>query len=140
MALPIISGEFGVVADPEIRFSERGTGWAKIRGVAKDRKRDANGNWTDGDPLFIDIVVYNGAEHLVESVVKGDTIIVVGRLVMREYEHNGERKTAFQINADIVGPSTRWSTAITPKANESRKPAQPASGEWAAPADDAPPF
>jgi len=138
MMLPHVSGEFGVVADPEIRFSERGNGWAKIRGVAKDRKRDATGNWVDGDPLFIDIVVSTGAEHIVESVVKGDTIIASGRLVMREYEHNGERKVSYQINADAIGPSTRWAPAITQKSMESRKPSTQA--ETAIDSTDEPPF
>lgn len=137
--LPVITGEFGVVADPELRFSERGTGWAKIRGVAKDRKRDSAGNWTDGDPLFIDIIVSAGAEHLVESVVKGDTIVVTGRLQMREYEHNGERKTAFQISADAAGPSTRWAPAVTPKSQETRKPAA-AQHEPVGDVADVPPF
>lgn len=113
--LPTITGEFGVVKEPEIRFSDKGTAWAKIRCSAKDRKRDANGNWTDGDPLYIDIVVGNGAENLVESVLPGDTIIVQGKLKMREYEVDGQKRQGYQISADTVGVSLRWNAAKTPR-------------------------
>jgi single-strand DNA-binding protein len=116
--LPTISGEFGVVADPEIRFSQAGKAWLKIRGKAADRVKDTSGNWSDGDAMFIDIVVGYGAENLAESVVKGDTIIVIGKLKMREYDKNGEKHVAYSIYADSVGPSTRWGAAKTGKASE----------------------
>lgn len=117
MPLPSITGEFGVI-DLDLRFSEKGTAWVKIRAIAKDRVRDNNGQWTDGDPLFIDIVVNNGAEHLCESVTKGDSVIVTGRLKQRTWEKDGQKQTAIQINADSVGVSTRWGPAKTAKALE----------------------
>lgn len=116
--LPSISGEFGVVADPEIRFSEKGSAWLKIRGIAKDRVRDANGTWSDGDPVFIDIIINAGAENLYDSIAKGDSIIVGGKLKQRTYEVNGDKRTDFQIRAESVGVSTRWTSAKTPKALE----------------------
>ena len=116
--LPTISGEFGIVADPELRFSDKGNAWAKLRCVAKDRVRDAMGQWADGDPVFIDILVNQGAEHLYESVVKGDTIIVLGKLKQREYEVDGQKRTVYQIAADAVGVSVRWGTAKTQRVLE----------------------
>jgi single-strand DNA-binding protein len=116
--LPVITGEFGVVKDPEIKFSDKGNAWVKIRCSAKDRKRDSNGQWTDGDPLYINVIVGNGAENLVESVATGDTITVQGRLKMREYEVDGQKKQEYQISADVVGVSVRWNPAKTPRALE----------------------
>lgn len=110
--LPFITGEFGVVQEPELRFSDKGSAWIKIRGIAKDRVR-VDGNWTDGDPLFIDIVTSSGAEHLYESIVKGDSIIVSGKLKQREYEKDGQKRTIIEIRADSVGVSTRWGPAKT---------------------------
>lgn len=112
MALPHIDGEFGVI-DLDLKFSNKGSAWLKIRGIAKDRVRDANGTWADGDPLFIDIIINQGAENLFESVVKGDTITVSGRLKQREYEVDGQKRTSIQIAADNVGVSTRWAAART---------------------------
>jgi single-strand DNA-binding protein len=111
--LPPISGEFGIVADPELRFSDKGNAWVKVRCVAKDRVRDSTGAWSDGDPVFIDILINQGAEHLYESVVKGDTILVIGKLKQREYEVDGQKRTVYQIAADCVGVSVRWGTAKT---------------------------
>lgn len=118
--LPTIHGEFGVVADPELRFSDKGSAWIKVRGIAKDRVRDNTGNWSDGDPLFIDILLSGqSAEHLFESIVKGDTITVTGKLKQREYEKDGEKRTAMEIRADSIGVSVRWGTAKTAKSLDS---------------------
>jgi single-stranded DNA-binding protein len=114
MPLPTITGEFGIVADPEIRFGTTGSAWLKVRGIAKDRKPDGKGGFADGDPLFIDIVVNHGAENLYESVVKGDSVIVTGKLKAREHEG----KTYYEIRADSVGVSTRWNPAKTAKSSE----------------------
>lgn len=106
--LPVVTGEYGIVGEPEIRFSSEGKSWAKLRGKAADRVRDSNGAWKDGDALFIDIVVLQGAENVVESVSKGDAVVVTGRLRMREWDKDGVKQTTYQIVADSVGVSTRW--------------------------------
>lgn len=113
MALPVVHGEFGIVKEPEIKFSSGGNTWLTIRCVAKDRKRDGAGNWTDGDTTFIDIVMFGkNAENLVESVTKGDTINVTGKLVQKSWEDNeGNKRSTYQIVADQVGVSLRWGPA-----------------------------
>ena len=119
--LPNIAGEFGVVADPELKFSDKGNAWMRIRGAAKDRVRDANGQWTDGPSLFIDIVIGGKiAENLMESVVKGDSINVIGRLEQNEWTDNdGNKRTNLRIRAEEVGVSVRWNAAKTPRVLES---------------------
>lgn len=110
MALPVVTGEFGVVGNPDVRFSNEGKPWMKIRGVAKSRKRGANGAWTDGDSTFIDIIVFDQlAANLIEQNLAGqDSITVTGRLAMREYEKDGQKRVSYQITADSVGMSMRW--------------------------------
>lgn len=112
MGLPRIAGEFGVYADPEIRFSQKGLAVATVKCVSKKRVRDANGTWTDGDPLFIDITVFGTlAENVVETVTKGATVIVDGTLEQQHWEdkESGEKRSKFVIIADSIGVSTRWS-------------------------------
>lgn len=109
MALPLIYGEFGVVMDPNMTISEKGNAMLRLRGIAKDRVRDANGTWSDGDPMFIDIVVLGKVgENLFESVGKGDTIMVSGKLRSREYEKDGAKQIAYQILAESAAVSVRW--------------------------------
>lgn len=110
MALPTVTGEFGVVGTPDLRFSNEGKPWMKIRGVAKSRKRGANGAWTDGESTFIDIIVFDVlATNLTEqNLGQGDSITVTGRLAMREWEQDGQKRTSYQITADSIGMSLRW--------------------------------
>lgn len=123
MALPFIAGEFGVVKDPEVRFTDKGSMWVKIRGVAKDRVRGSNGDWTDGPPLYVDIVFGDEgqgskATHLVDSVAKGDSIMVSGKLKLREYEVDGQKRQDYQIAADAVAVSVRYGVAKTSRVSD----------------------
>ena len=114
MALPMAYGEYGIVKEPDMRFSNSGKAWLMVRCVAKDRKQE-NGSWVDGDPTFIDIVVFGKqAENLYESAGKGDTILVSGKLVQKQWEDNeGNKRSSYQSTADQVGVSVRWAPAKT---------------------------
>ena len=128
--LPQIYGEFGVVFEPELRFSTDGKAWVKIRGAAKDRTFNADTKeWEDkGDPCYLDIVFGGKAsENIVESVTVGDTITVSGRLQQREYEHEGQKRKDYQIRADYVGVGVRFNPAPTPKMMESKGGSAPAT-------------
>jgi len=134
MSLPMISGEFGVVDDPDVRFSDDGRAWIKLRGVAKDRRKNANGEWEDGDACFLDIIVSGKqAENLAESVTKGDALVVTGKLHQREWENaEGKKQKAYSLRADTAAVSVRFTPAPTPKfqAGQSHTPAaQGNSGE-----------
>lgn len=108
--LPAINGEFGVVQDPELRFSDAGKAWLKIRGKSVSRKQ-VNGEWVDGDICFIDILVFQKlAENVTESISKGSTITVTGNLQMREWEDNeGRKQKAYSIAASSIGVTPRFS-------------------------------
>ena len=116
--LPSIASEFGIAKLPEIMFGKEGKAWAKIRCVAKDRVRDAMGQWADGEPLFIDVIVNSGAEHLVDSVTVGDSIIAIGKLVQRDYEKDGVKHSILQLRAESVGVSVKWGPAKTQRVLE----------------------
>ena len=105
-----VSGEYGVVFDPEVKFSEKGTAWVKLRGKSTERTRDAQGNWTDGKVLFVDILVFGKlAEHVADSVTKGDSVVVLGKLEANERtDDQGNKRTDYRIIADSVGVSLRW--------------------------------
>jgi len=118
MSLPIVSGMFGLVDAPDVRFGDDGSAWVKVRGVAKDRRYNKETSaWEDGDPTYIDIIM-NGkiAENLAESVTKGDAIVVTGKLQQREWTNkDGQKQKAYQIRASDVGVSTQFTPAKTPK-------------------------
>jgi single-strand DNA-binding protein len=105
--LPTVTGEFGIVFEPELRFNDSGKAWIKIRGAANDRVYNAETKeWEQkGDTTYLDII-FGGklAENLAESVTIGDQIVVSGDLVQREWVTDaGEKRVAYQCRAKTVG-------------------------------------
>jgi single stranded DNA-binding protein len=105
-----IAGEFGIVFDPEIKFSDKGNAWLKLRGKSSERVKDSTGKWTDGKVTFVDILCFGKqAENLYESIVKGDSVVVVGKMEAHEWQDSdGDKRVDYRIMADSIGVSVRW--------------------------------
>lgn len=121
MPLLEVNGEVGIVMfDPEtdVRFSGAGKCWVKFRGKTVERKRDANGTWADGDAVFLDYVVFGRyAENFAESIVKGNTVVVKGKLAPNVWtDKEGKKVEGMRVVCDYIGPSLVWETAKTPGA------------------------
>jgi single-strand DNA-binding protein len=76
------------------------------------RVRDGE-TWRDGDTSFFRINVWRQlAEHVADSLSKGDRAVVIGRLKSRSWETpEGERRSVVEVEADEVAPSLRWAIA-----------------------------
>jgi single-strand DNA-binding protein len=66
-----------------------------------------DGEWRDGDTSILRVNVWRGqAEHLADSLAKGDRVMVTGRLRQRSWETpEGEKRSVAEIEADEVGAS-----------------------------------
>jgi single-strand DNA-binding protein len=88
-------------------------------GIAiNNRKKDANGEWVDGDAQFYDVKAFGSiAENIAESVSKGTRVVVTGRLNFQQWEdkNDGGKRSKVEIIADDVAPSLRWATAQVTK-------------------------
>jgi single-strand DNA-binding protein len=52
------------------------------------------------------------AEHLADSLAKGDRVMVTGRLRQRSWETpEGDKRSVIEIEAKEVGASLKWATA-----------------------------
>ena len=85
------------------------------------------------------------AEHLADSLSKGDRVMVTGRLRQRSWETpEGEKRSVAEIEADEVGASLKFATAKVERATEraTRDRAQGGSGRpnAAATFNEPPPF
>jgi single stranded DNA-binding protein len=101
---------------PELRFTPQGTAVAGFRLAVTPRLRDGDG-WRDGETSFFRVNVWRDlAEHVAESLSKGDRAVVVGRLKLRSWETR--RATS--------GRSPRWRP--TRSAPASSSPPQSPSG------------
>jgi single-strand DNA-binding protein len=68
--------------------------------------------WADGDRLFVGVNCWRRlAEGVVNSVVKGDNVVVIGRLYVRQYTtEGGDRRESFELDARSLGPDLAWCT------------------------------
>ena len=109
-----------LVADPELRFTSSGQPVAQFR-VASTPRIYQNGEWKDGDSLFMTCSVWRqAAENVAESLQRGMRVIVTGRLKQRSYEtREGEKRTVYEVEVDEVGPSLRNASAKVNKVQRS---------------------
>ena len=108
-----------LVDDPELRFTSSGIAVANLR-VAVTQRIQQDGEWRDGDTSFLKVNVWRGqAEHLADSLTKGDRVMVTGRLRQRSWETpEGEKRSVTEIEADEVGASLKFATAKIERASE----------------------
>jgi len=114
--------------------------------VAVTQRVQQDGEWRDGDTSFLKVNVWRGqAEHLADSLAKGDRVMVTGRLRQRSWETpEGDKRSVTEIEADEVGASLKWATAkverAPSRANDDRAPARERQAERGSDFSDAPPF
>lgn len=127
-----------LTADPELRFTQSGTAVANFTVASTPRSYDrTKGEWVDGEPLFLRCTLWRQpAEHLAESLRKGDRVIVTGRLRQRSYEtRDGDKRTTIELDAYEVGASLQF-RAVKPATAERTSAAPASAGTY----DDEPPF
>jgi single-strand DNA-binding protein len=112
-----------LTADPELRFTPAGVAMVKFTVASTPRIFDrAKNEWSDGDPLFLTCTGWRDmAEHIAESLTKGTRVVVVGRLRLSRWETpEGEKRSAYGLDVDEVGPSLRFAQAKVTKTTRSK--------------------
>lgn len=107
-----------VTRDPELKFTNSGLAFGTFGVAVNRRKKDSAGNWVDDDPSFFDVVVWRDlAEHVAETLQRGDRVIVTGTLKQRTWETDtGEKRSKVELQADEVGAALRFATAVVTRA------------------------
>jgi single-strand DNA-binding protein len=85
------------------------------------------------------------AEHLADSLGKGDRVMVTGRLRQRSWETpEGDKQSVTEIEADEVGASLKWATVKVERArqrgNGDRAQGRERAAERGGDFSDPPPF
>jgi single-strand DNA-binding protein len=115
--------------DPELKHTPNGNLVANFRIAVTARVKDGEG-WRDGDTSFFRVNVWRQlAEHVAESLTKGDRAVVIGRLKTPE----GDKRSVVEVEADEVAPSLRWAVA---KPQRAAKNGEAKGGDF----NDDPPF
>lgn len=110
-----------ITDDPELRFTPSGSAVANFTIAVNRRWKNQAGEWEDKlDGFFKCNCWRDMAENVAESLQKGSRVMVVGRLQQRSWDdQEGNKRSAFEIQVDEVGPSLRWATASVQKSQRS---------------------
>ena len=112
-----------LATDPELRFLPNGTAMVKFPIASTPRLLDReSGQWKDADPLFLTCTGWRDmAEHIAESLTKGTRVLVQGRLRLSRWENEqGEKRSAYGLEVDEIGPSLRFAQAKVSKTTRSK--------------------
>jgi single-strand DNA-binding protein len=117
MSFPItVTARLG--ADPEIKPSANGSNVGKMR-VVTNARRMVDGEWQDTDTSWWSVVTFGKTTDAIDgTLVKGDQVVIVGKIKMREWEQDGSKRTAPEIVADQVAKVVKVGQA------------QPQSSDW----------
>jgi single-strand DNA-binding protein len=90
-----------LVADPELRYTQKGAPVCDFRIASSQRfKNRESGEWQE-DTLFINIVAWRRqAEIANDYLKKGSAVLIEGKLRSRQWETtNGEKRSAIEVVA-----------------------------------------
>lgn len=99
-----------IVNPPKRRVTESGVSVTSFRVASTARRRDRETQeWVDGDSLFLNVSCWRQlADNVARSLVQGDPIVVTGRIFTRDYEHEGQKRSSFDLDASAIGPDLSW--------------------------------
>ena len=140
-----------ITRDPELKFLNSGQAALKLSIAVNRRWQNRQTQEWEERVSYFEVVGYGAmAENAANSLTKGARVIVSGRLEQRTWEtENGDKRSIVEINADEIGPSLKWATAVvtrTPRAEGSnfqssdRPAAAPRTNEPSGYAFDEEPF
>lgn len=103
MALPTITAIGNLTFDPDFSVTQSGLSRCRLRLACNDRKK-VDGDWVDGETTFIDVVLWRTlAETAGDTLKKGESVLVTGKLRVRNYENkDGNKATAVEIEANTI--------------------------------------
>jgi single-strand DNA-binding protein len=95
----LLSGR--VTRDAELFVTQSGMAKLTVRIAVNRRVKDSKtGEWKD-DVFYIDTVAWKEmAERAKDKAKKGVACVVEGRLVSRDYEKDGQKRTVFEVMAN----------------------------------------
>lgn len=94
-----------LTAAPDLRFTPSGKAVATFT-VVDDygRKNRDTGQWEKEGSTFLRCEVWGTHAEQVAELNKGQRVVVVGEIRQRDYERNGEKRTAYEVkNVSEVG-------------------------------------
>ncbi|GLY79519.1 hypothetical protein Airi01_077860 [Actinoallomurus iriomotensis] len=114
-----------VAQDPIFEVLASGTSLMSLRIGSTPRRYDREiGQWRDDDPMFLTVTCWRTLADNLQSceLQRGDPIIVTGKLRIREYVKDGQKRFSAQIEATTVGHDLSRGVARFQRAQRSAFP------------------
>jgi single-strand DNA-binding protein len=95
-----------VAQDPIFEVLASGTSLMSLRIGSTPRRYDREiGQWRDDDPMFLTVSCWRTLADNLQAceLQRGDPVIVTGRLRIREFVKDGQRRFSAQVEATTVG-------------------------------------
>ena len=111
------------------RVGPDGTLVLNFRIACNERRFDsASESWVDGESLYLSASCWRRLAENAASLVKGDPVIVRGKLRTREWTtEQGERRSVVELEATAIGPDLARCAATVRKPRREERP--PAGGD-----------
>lgn len=109
-----------LTADPEVRFTGSGAAVATFHVACTPRRYNRETSaWEDSGTTFLRVEAWRQqAENIAETLRKGTTVRVVGKLRQREYEtREGDKRVVYEVHDANVAVDLQFQTAEVSRAN-----------------------
>jgi single-strand DNA-binding protein len=144
LTLPVVTIEGTLTADPTLNFTGSGAAVSNVNIACNTRRKNQQTDqWEDGDPTFVRGTVWKDlAENVAESLAKGDRVLAHGVWEQKDFtDKEGQKRTAYELKIEAIGPSLRWATAKVTKASKgggggSRQSAPAQNNGWGGDSDE----
>lgn len=102
-----------VATNPRYLTTSEGLTILSFRLASSQRRFDrATNRWVDGDTNWYTVSGFRAlAVNGVESINKGDRVIVQGQFRLRDWENTDRSGTTAEIEAEVIGHDLSWGTA-----------------------------
>jgi single-strand DNA-binding protein len=106
------------------RVGPDGTLVLNFRVACNERRFDSvSESWVDGESLYLSASCWRRLAENAASLVKGDPVIVRGKLRTREWTTDqGERRSVVELEATAIGPDLARCTATVHKQRREERP------------------
>jgi single-strand DNA-binding protein len=91
----------------------RGNGMVSAFRLACTPRIKIKNGWSDGNTTWLEVACFRTlAQHVAQSVRKGDPVLVVGKLRTNVWEKDGQTHERLVLEADMVGHDLNRGTSI----------------------------
>lgn len=126
MSIPTITEIAGIIAAPELKFTNSGKAILNVRLAFNDSKYDEQTQkWVNSKTFYVDGQAWEQtAERLADQLAQGDQVYVTGRIETQSWEKDGEKKSKPVLNIQAARKLAKNENAGQRQPQQAQRPQQ----------------